>query len=1081
VTSAVGPLLAPEHDEYPLPVAGRPATAAAGNQAGASARLGGLAGPVPAADQLRRSAAAVAAALERYGRRGTVQLRARRDGRPVRLRLDLAVRSLAELAASMVIADEPDSSEQAAGAAPVEIEVGTSDGPAFPPLAGIRFSFGWDAEQVVIRCLAAPDQAADSDCARMAAHVASSLQALLTGPDADYRQSVRLTAGELAAVEALRTARPRTGPAKDLISRFETVVARQPESVAIVDGRSRLSYRQLRERAVAIAEALVAAGVAPGELVGLSLGRTADLPAALIGILMCGAAYVPIEPDCPPARLEAIARDAALAALVVADEGTGLGQVAARLVCLDQVPAASTAPPPMHPDPDSLAYVMYTSGSTGAPKGVQVTHDNVGRLFDSCFEHSAPRRSDVWTMFHSYAFDFSVWELWGALLTGARLVVVDYLTSRDPRAFGALLLAEGVSILSQTPSAFAQLLAGGTDLSGSALRLVVLGGEAVNPAVLADWFDSAVGRRAELVNMYGITETTVHVTWRTLRAADAAAGTSPIGRPLADLGVRLIDELGRPTPMLIAGELQVCGAGLAAGYLGAAQLTEQRFPVAPDGTRWYRSGDLARLQPDGELTYVGRADRQVKVRGFRIELGDIEHALSSHPLVGQAVAGLLPSEGGRPVLAAFVTVAHDGVTKGELTAHLRRRLPAHMLPGHLGIVDRMPLTNNGKVDFAALVEAAGEPVSAVPGPAGGGERLTGAVAVLADIWTSLLGVRPGRDDQFLEIGGDSMSMVEMLAEAHRAGLPIELRQVLAGQTLAELAGSVATDPTVAAVAAQVHDAAPVASADPTLDEIWAAAPAVPPTAARVVEIVPPRDSNQPPLLLLPWGSGSVAFLKRLPPEAYPGGLYGIESIGMHDGARPLTDMIDIGQRAAAAVAGLGRPEVHFGGFCFGAAVAMSAADAVADSGVRIRSLVLVDPVLPDPSDPSSDWTVDEFLSFHLNRIRHRYGEDAQQSLDRLALRGILDSDEPAERFFELVALWSANAYAGVNWKPEPYAGEVLLAFSETGVPRVQPSPWAPWLDLSRAEVVRCLDAPDTIDLLANPVFEQALNEYLRRH
>jgi amino acid adenylation domain-containing protein len=1005
----------------------------------------------------------VAAALERYGRRGTVQLWARRDGRPVRLRLDLAVHSLAELAASMVLADEPD---PVAGTAPVEIEVGSFD-PALPPLAGIRFGFEWDAEQVVVRCVARSDQATDADCARMVAHVASSLQAALTGPDADYRHSVRLTEGESAAIAALCAARPRTGPAQDLVGRFEAVAARHPESVAIVDGRSTFSYRQLRERAVAIAEALIAAGVAPGELVGLSLGRSADLPAALLGILMCGAAYVPIEPDCPAARREAIAQDAGLAALVVADEGTDVGQLAAKLVRLDQVPAASSAPPPVQPDPGSLAYVLYTSGSTGAPKGVQVTHDNVGRLFDSCFEHFAPDRSDVWTMFHSYAFDFSVWEMWGALLTGARLVVVDYLTSRDPRAFGALLLAEQVSILSQTPSAFAQLLAGGTDLSGSALRLVVLGGEAVNPAVLADWFGSAVGQHAELVNMYGITETTVHVTWRTLRAADAGAGISPIGRPLADLGVRLVDELGRPTPMLIAGELQVCGAGLAAGYLGAAELTEQRFPVAPDGTRWYRSGDLAMLQPDGELSYAGRADRQVKVRGFRIELGDIEHALRAHPLVGQVVAGLLAGDGGRPVLAAFVTVAHDGVTKDELAAHLRRRLPPHMLPGHLGIVDRMPLTINGKVDFPALVETAGEPASAASEPAGGGEQLEGAVAVLADVWTSLLGVRPGRNDQFLEIGGDSISMVEMLAEAHRAGLPIELRQVLAGQTLAELAGSVATEPT--------------ASADPTLAEIWAATPAVPPAAARVVEIVPPADRNRPPLLLLPWGPGSVAFLKRLPPEAYPGGLYGIESIGMHDGARPLTEMTDIGQRAAAAVAGLGQPEVHFGGFCFGAAVAMSAVGAVADSGVRIRSLVLVDPALPDPEDPSSDWTADEFLSFYLNRIRRRYGEDARQSLDRLARRGVFDPGEPAERFFELVAMWSANAYAGAHWKPEPYAGEVLLAFSETGFPRARPSPWAPWLDLSRAEVVRCFDAPDTIDLLTDPVFEQALGDYLRRH
>ncbi|RQY46732.1 amino acid adenylation domain-containing protein, partial [Burkholderia stagnalis] len=280
------------------------------------------------------------------------------------------------------------------------------------------------------------------------------------------------------------------------------------------------------------------------------------------------------------------------------------------------------------------AYVIYTSGSTGTPKGCVVTHANVLRLFDVTRESFALSSHDVWSVFHSTAFDFSVWELWGALLHGAQAVFVPFETSRDPLAFAGFLREHRVSVLSQTPSAFRLLDRQPGTLP--ALRLVVFGGEALAPASLRGWFDRYGDARPRLVNMYGITETTVHVTARTLRSADADAPLSPIGEPLADLSLQLLDRHGEPVLDGVPGEIHVGGAGVARGYLNRPGLTAARFvpdPHGAPGARRYRAGDLAQRQADGEIHYLGRADQQIKIRGFRIEPGEIEAALRAHPAV----------------------------------------------------------------------------------------------------------------------------------------------------------------------------------------------------------------------------------------------------------------------------------------------------------------------------------------------------------------------------------------------------------------------------------------------------------------
>ncbi len=283
--------------------------------------------------------------------------------------------------------------------------------------------------------------------------------------------------------------------------------------------------------------------------------------------------------------------------------------------------------------------MIYTSGSTGTPKGVVVTHANVDRLFTATDPWFGFNSDDVWTLFHSYAFDFSVWELWGALRYGGRLVVLSFLESRDPEGFYRLLARERVTVLNQTPSAFRQLARAEEAVLGGAppdlaLRFVIFGGEALEPASLAPWIARHGDRQPRLINMYGITETTVHVTWRPLEEADLAAG-SRIGRPIPDLAVHLLDAFQRPVPLGVPGEIHVGGAGLAQGYLDRPALTAERFVPDPfsgaPGARLYRSGDLARRRPDGDLEYLGRVDQQVKLRGYRIELGEIESALARHP------------------------------------------------------------------------------------------------------------------------------------------------------------------------------------------------------------------------------------------------------------------------------------------------------------------------------------------------------------------------------------------------------------------------------------------------------------------
>ncbi|MYV89765.1 amino acid adenylation domain-containing protein, partial [Streptomyces sp. SID1034] len=429
----------------------------------------------------------------------------------------------------------------------------------------------------------------------------------------------------------------------------------------------------------------------------------------------------------------------------------------------------------------------YTSGSTGRPKGVVIPHRNVVRLFTATSHWFGFGPDDVWTLFHSYAFDFSVWELWGPLLHGGRLVVVPHAVSRAPEEFLTLLATERVTVLNQTPSAFYQLMQADAEnpVGELALRRVVFGGEALDLGRLAPW--QRAHPDAVLVNMYGITETTVHVSHLVLGADDTAGQTrSLIGRAIPDLRIYVLDSALRPVPVGERGEMYVAGAGLARGYLGRPDLSADRFvadPFGAPGTRMYRTGDLARWQPDGGLEYLGRSDHQVKIRGFRIELGEIESVLLA--LAGVASGAVVVREdrpGDKRLVAYVVPVAGAGLGEPALRAALGEALPAHMVPSAFMTLDALPLTANGKLDTKAL------PAPVHLGSAAGRAPRTGPEEVLCALFADVLGVeRVGVDDSFFDLGGDSIMSIQLVSGARRAGLGLSSREVFRLRTPAALA------------------------------------------------------------------------------------------------------------------------------------------------------------------------------------------------------------------------------------------------------------------------------------------------------
>ncbi|MYQ65269.1 MULTISPECIES: non-ribosomal peptide synthetase [Streptomyces] len=606
--------------------------------------------------------------------------------------------------------------------------------------------------------------------------------------------------------ESPRDASVSASPVTDTLSElFEQRAAEAPQRTAVTCEGDSLTYAELDAEANRLARLLVERGAGPGEVVALAMRRDLGLLPALLAVLKTGAAYLPLDTGHPAERLRLVVEDARPVLLVTDADATDLPFAAG-------VPTVPLGDPAVRHDlarrsadaltdaerggprrPSDIAYIIHTSGSTGRPKGVPVPHANVVRLFTATtapadgahFDFGA---DDVWTLFHSYAFDFSVWEIWGALLHGGRLVVVPYAVSRSPRDFLALLRDEGVTVLNQTPSAFEQLVDAEAELpaGAGALRYVVFGGEALRPERLRPWTDRYGIESPALVNMYGITETTVHVTHHRLTRADLddPRRGSVVGTPLADLRVYLLDEAGRPVPTGATGEMYVAGPGVAAGYLNRPDLTAERFlddPFGEPGTRMYRSGDLARRRADGTLEYLGRADAQVQLRGFRIELGEIEAVLARHPQVARAAVVVRRADNGARQLVAYTVPSGDTAPHpGDLRSHAAAHLPEYMVPAACVPVPALPLTANGKLDVKAL------PAPDFAAAAAGARPATPHQSLLCRLFEDVLRLprdTVGADADFFALGGDSLSATRLLARLRaETGIEVPITAVFDGPT-----------------------------------------------------------------------------------------------------------------------------------------------------------------------------------------------------------------------------------------------------------------------------------------------------------
>ncbi|MFI2435462.1 amino acid adenylation domain-containing protein [Streptomyces sp. NPDC018693] len=641
-----------------------------------------------------------------------------------------------------------------------------------------------------------------------------------TGAQAILRTFTHTLTGLLTRPDALvddlateNTRRPTPITPTTLSGLFDAAAHRDPAATAVtqcaLDGATRsLTYGELADAKEQLAAVLRAAGVGRGKRVAVAVPRSLEQVVALVAIVTAGGAYVPLDLAYPDERLEYILADAAPQVVLVdrvqRDRFTRLldraGVPARVLVQGEQPPSREPAALP-EADWQDPAYVIYTSGSTGRPKGVVVPHSSVVTLLANTRPGMDFGPQDVWVQFHSYSFDFAVWELWGALTHGAELLVPEYGLTRSPVDFHRLVRERGVTVLNQTPSAFYQFIEADrhADEPVTGLRRIIFGGEALDLGRLRGWVERHGTGTPELVNMYGITETTVHVTHRVLTDEDFASGddASPIGGPIPGLVTYLLDDRLRPVPPGRVGAIYVAGDQVSLGYLGRPALTAGRFvanPFTGDGSRMYHTGDLARRTLDGELEFTGRADDQVQLKGFRVELGEVESAIRE--LDGVVDVAVTVADSADHLVAHVV-----GRVPDDLTGLLSAKLPVHMVPGRVLTLDALPLTVNGKLDRKALTArvrpdggAGLHPYAAPPRGATSPHRhAEESLATLIDIFTETLpGSAMDADTDFFRAGGDSIVAITVINRARALGLPIAPRDVFLLRTpraLAEHLGS----------------------------------------------------------------------------------------------------------------------------------------------------------------------------------------------------------------------------------------------------------------------------------------------------
>ncbi|HEX8695784.1 MAG TPA: amino acid adenylation domain-containing protein [Longimicrobium sp.] len=626
--------------------------------------------------------------------------------------------------------------------------------------------------------------------ARMCAHFVTLLDHAGRAPDSRLSRLSLLGGDERRALlEEWGVGPALAAPAAPLHRRFEAQAARTPGALAVVAGGERLTYGELDAWANRVAAELRSRGAGPGTIVGVAMERSAALPAALLGILKSGAAYLPLDPSYPAERVSFMLSDSG-AALVLTES-------ALRDALPADAPEAVLCPPRPSPGetverpdvavaPADRAYLIYTSGSTGRPKAVEVEHRGASAFLAAMAAGPGIAAGDVLLAVTTISFDISVLELFLPLVAGARVVIASREEAADAPALARLLEAEGATAMQATPSTWRMLVQSGW--AGRPSLRVLSGGEALTP----DLAEDLLAHAGEVWNVYGPTETTV---WSTAhRVAEPGDGIVPIGRPVAGTRVYVLDRAGEPCPVGVPGELCIGGAGVARGYLGRPELTAERFVPDPfsaaPGARMYRTGDRVRWRADGTLAFLGRTDFQVKLRGHRIELGEIESVLLRHPAVAAAAALVREDVPGDQRLAAYVVPAAGGEAPSadDLRAWLRERLPEYMVPGAFVALESLPTTTSGKVDRRAL------PVPEAPAAAEDEFVAPRNVVeeMLAEIWAEVLRREPiGVTDNFFQLGGHSLLATQVISRvAQTFAVELPIRDFFAAPTIAGLAEAI---------------------------------------------------------------------------------------------------------------------------------------------------------------------------------------------------------------------------------------------------------------------------------------------------
>jgi amino acid adenylation domain-containing protein len=577
---------------------------------------------------------------------------------------------------------------------------------------------------------------------------------------------------------------------------FEEQVERSGDKIAVIGMGYAITYNELNGKSNQLARGLMEKGVEPDTIVGIIAERSIEMVIGLLGILKAGGAYMPIDPDYPVERIHYMLSDSNAKVLLTDNKDNipaGAGGLAPLYLPLEDNSAAynlQLAPRNSHPatSPENIAYIIYTSGTTGKPKGMMIEHRNVVQLMVShpfMFDFDS---FDVWTLFHSYCFDFSVWEMYGALLYGGKLVIIPRMVSRDPAAYLEVLKNQAVTVLNQTPSAFYNLMAEELKQPDKilVLKYVIFGGEALNPGRLGEW--KARYPKTRLINMFGITETTVHVTYKEIGEEDIVSGKSNIGDSLPPLNTYVMDRHLKLLPAAVPGECCVGGAGVGRGYLNRPGLTGEKFvenPYNPE-EKLYRSGDLVKLSDNGEMEYFGRIDHQVKIRGFRVELGEIETQLLKHDEIKEVVvtAKEVAEGANERYLCAYIVSDKEQITS-ELREYLSEKLPEYMIPSYFVQVEHIPLTPNGKIDRKALPDPGIKAGEGYIAPGNDTEEK------LADIWSHVLGIEKeviSTDKSFFEVGGHSLKATILVTEIHRElNVKLPLAEVFIRQTIKGLA------------------------------------------------------------------------------------------------------------------------------------------------------------------------------------------------------------------------------------------------------------------------------------------------------